>query len=72
MIVPLSVIGAALSTPPVAATSTVPGAIVTCTSSVLRATGSLALFFLTLGGALALYGTLIALAIWRGVWFRDR
>jgi len=39
---------------------------------VLRATGSLALFFLTLGGALALYGLLIALAVWRGVWFRGR
>lgn len=39
---------------------------------VLRATGSLALFFLTLGAALALYGLLIALAIWRGVWFRGR
>ena len=39
---------------------------------VLRATGSLSLFFLTLGLALALYGTLIALAIQRGVWFRSR
>jgi putative MATE family efflux protein len=39
---------------------------------VLRATGSLALFFLTIGAGLALYGLLIALAIWRGVWFRGR
>jgi putative MATE family efflux protein len=38
----------------------------------LRATGSLTLFFLTIGAALALYGLLIALAIWRGVWFRGR
>ena len=38
----------------------------------LRATGSLALFFLTIGAGLALYGLLIALAIWRGVWFRGR
>lgn len=39
---------------------------------ILRATGSLTLFFLTLGAALALYGLLIALAVWRGVWFAGR
>jgi ABC-type lipoprotein release transport system permease subunit len=36
---------------------------------VLKWTGSLTAVFLTLGLALALFGTLIAVAVARGVWF---
>jgi hypothetical protein len=35
-------------------------------------TGSLTAVFLTLGLALALFGTMIAVAVARGVWFPDR
>lgn len=36
---------------------------------VLRWTGSLAMVFLTLGVALAVFGIVIAVSVWRGVWF---
>ena len=39
---------------------------------VLKWTGSLTAVFLTLGLALALFGTMIAAAVARGVWFPDR
>lgn len=39
---------------------------------VLRASGSLTLFFLTLGLAMLLYGVIVAASIWRGVWFKGR
>jgi putative MATE family efflux protein len=39
---------------------------------VLKWTGSLALVFLTLGVALALFGIVIAVSVWRGVWFSSR
>lgn len=38
----------------------------------LKATGSLAVFFLTLGLAMLLYGVIVAASIWRGVWFKGR
>jgi len=39
---------------------------------VLKWTGSLALVFLTLGLALALFSILIAVSVWRGAWFAGR
>ena len=39
---------------------------------ILKWTGSLTAVFLTLGLALALFGTMIAVAVARGVWFPDR
>jgi putative MATE family efflux protein len=38
---------------------------------VLQWTGSLALVFLTLGVALAVFGIVIAVSVWRGVWFSN-
>lgn len=37
---------------------------------VLQWTGSLALVFLTLGVALAVFGIVVAVSVWRGAWFR--
>jgi hypothetical protein len=37
----------------------------------LKATGSLTLVFAMLGAALAIYGAIVGIAIWSGVWFRD-
>jgi len=39
---------------------------------VLRATGSVTLVFAMLGAALAIYGAIVGVAIWSGVWFRTR
>ena len=36
----------------------------------LKATGSLTLVFVMLGAALAIYGAIVGIAIWSGVWFR--
>jgi putative MATE family efflux protein len=39
---------------------------------VLKTTGSLTLVFAMLGAALAVYGAIVGIAIWSGVWFRDK
>ncbi len=36
----------------------------------LKTTGSLSLVFVMLGAALAIYGAIVGIAIWSGVWFR--
>ena len=38
---------------------------------VLKATGSVTLGFAMLGVALAIYGAIVGIAIWSGVWFRN-
>jgi putative MATE family efflux protein len=39
---------------------------------VLRATGSVTMVFAMLGAALAIYGAIVGVAIWSGVWFKTR